>query len=409
MLGISKLEALGEGYSYFSIMTIIKMSAEKALIVTSQGASSCSNFVMSSFAVINFDSLNLSKWCIYVVGALILQGCIRNIFLEPDFSIFGTITKRNFRISILVSFAFPLIALWPTLVITRSNPGFDDLIFIMYSIILLVEDCYRYKLLTQFPRLIVCADTSILFVAICIIMFKETLNLNQLFCLFILAFVEIAIVLYLTSVKISKSFLPKEIRNFTRESYLGLQSLINLVSMLSLNLLVVNYLTYHKLLEYKIIQLALSPIQAAVLLLWLIRLNGYRSSSAHLNYSELKSSIKINMAVFLTFSLIYCYLELPFFNRTDLKWSFYIGIVSIWINAVLTPLNLILRKFELFNVVGIGSAFSGALATSYFFVYKNSLTLISLYLIPLIFQTFLFVIYFAICRKVLRSKVIQSA
>lgn len=368
----------------------------RKIIASSQAVSSASNFVMSAFAILFLGPDDFVKWCIYSVSALILQGTLRNTFLEPDFSLYGTVTKWNMKLSLLIGFVVPVCAALPSRLISNGDLNQSDIFFIIYASSLIIEDSFRYKYLSNRPKRVLLADFLILVCSVSIFSFVYFFEIARevKYLILIQAIVQLAVALSLHVLPRENTLATVTKVNFTKETHLAIQSIANLMSMLVINFISVGYLNSAELREYRIVQLFMSPIQALVLLYWLTQLDEFKLLTAIDLMNRVRYRFKRNMLLIVFFTLIYFQTKLLPNWSLDFKLALYCGFLIVWFNAIFIPLNLVLRKLDLYGFLGIYSLFSGILSIMFFYLSRDSLSPALLYAVPLILQIASTVLYF---------------
>jgi hypothetical protein len=367
------------------------------LVPSSQAVSSASNFVMAAFAIVSFEHSDFLKWCIFSVSTLALQGCLRNIFLESEFAIYGTVRKRNLQICICTSFLFVIFLVFVSNTILNSDFSDVDLFLALYSFSLLLEDFYRYKFLKIKPKVTLLVDVAIL-IAACILLigyftWLDFTIVQALSIMIGVQFTSFAIFLFSTHEKFIES---AERRDYYRESFLSIQSLTNLVSMVGANFLLVKFLSIDQLRDFRLIQLSISPLQSLSLILWLWSLAGFQESSLErlrsVFFTRLKNGTVITTLTLVPILLFVSYSDLQHEQLIAFLLAFYIVLT----NAVCMPLNLMLRKLESYKSIAFLSAGLGLLTPLLYFLLRENLGLIEIFAVPLVLQIILFICFFRI-------------
>ena len=384
------------------------LKIQRLLVPSSQAVSSGSNFAISAYAIISFDHSDFLKWCIFSVSTLALQGSLRSIFLESEFSVYGTVRKKNLQICIIVSLFFVIGLVFACNSILSLQFSATDVFLSMYCFSLLLVDSLRYKYLKFKPKLTLFADLAIFLMA-CLLLIAHfgSIHLGVNEALSSMIGVQIGSVAFLlffgnnSLIEVSKN------QDFYSEKFLGLQSLINLICMVSANFILVRFLSVEQLREFRSIQLFVSPLQSLTLIFWLRSLYGYQENSVNRLWMEFMSRLKMG-TVITTFTIagigfMQIYSDLSLEQLT----AAFLAFAIVMTNVVCMPLNLILRKLNLYKSMAYLSAGFSLMTPLLFLIFRENLSLIQVFAVPLILQTSLFICFLRIIR-VMRDSETES-
>lgn len=349
----------------------------------SQSITSATTF-LTSLLIINISNpIELRKWFLYVVSALVFQGFLRSTFLEQRIL---TSDKKHSR----TSFFILLFSLFPVSIIpivsmhTKSSFGILDSLMIIFAVLSLLQDILRYLLFQSKGSSVILGDSIWLFSATTVLVItylRPETRLTTVIALLIVGPMLAIVYLVLRLEKVDFNLKVVGLSYINHFQYLvGASSLF---FSLLLNFLIAKYLDDDNFRNLRIVQTLASPVQAIMLSFWLHTVLENKDGK---NIRSVMQSIRSNFRLLSRYSLpiiaVFGSLFLVSAEIFSYSISFCVllGIFASVTNSCFYPIGTFMRRKRMFQEMFEVNLLVGFLVSLIFFVRGSELKLIEIQL-----------------------------
>lgn len=352
----------------------------------SQIISSLTTFLSSVIVLNLLDGSELKKWFLYLIPSLALQGVIRNVYLETDLITYGSVQKKTFDYS--AKFAlFPLFLYVGLNLILDTRIELIDFIAVIYSMLVIIQDLLRYRLIKSSPKLVLLADLVWAIVFLCILLFTVSFDDK---------FTKTILVILLCGPCLSTGILLGKLKRNLRSNnsvaklmdypiargILIINNFVILFSTIVINTLITASFSHDEFYLFRVTQTLISPIQSIGLAIWVSQIIHSTNDSIAFPKKIIVRSLSINTLIIsiLTLFAFFCaHLEVLGFDGSQAT-TLIVGTFSPIINMSFYALSLTMRKMQKFREIAFASFFSNTLLVILIILNAKKLTVLEFYL-----------------------------